>query len=78
MTCLSRRGFLFTYKRSHDVNKFAPLIEGVTKTISLTLEVDHCLLPGSFRDVPVDSLFVVNTLENIQIVQSFSDDKLQC
>ena len=33
--------------------------------------MDHLLPPESFRDVPVDSLFVVNTLKKIQIVQSF-------
>ena len=38
------------------------------QTISPLLEVDHLLLPRSFRDVLVDSL------ENIQIVQSFCDD----
>ena len=27
---------------------------------------------------PVDSLIVVNTLENVQIVQSFRGDRLQC
>ena len=39
---------------------------------------ERLLLPRSFRIVPVDSLFVVNTFENIQIVQSFSDDRLHC
>ena len=47
-------------------------------TVSPILEVDCLLFPGLFRDVPVESLFVVNTLENIQNVQSFSDNRLQC
>ena len=38
--------------------------------ISPVLEIEHLLLPGSFRDVPVDSPVDVNTLENIQIVHS--------
>ena len=40
-------------------------------------EIERLLLPGFFRNVPVDCLFVVNTFKNIQIVQSFSDDRLQ-
>ena len=47
-------------------------------TILPVLEIECLLLPGSFRNIPVDCLFVVNTLENIQIVQYFSDDQLQC
>ena len=71
-------GFLwFMCKRSHDVNKCAPRIEGVTPHNFAILEVDRALLPGFFMDVPVDSLFVVNSLENIQIVLSFIDDRLQ-
>ena len=31
MTYLRRQGFWFTYKRSRDVNKFAPRTEGVTQ-----------------------------------------------
>ena len=46
--------------------------------ISSIVEIERLLLPGFLRNVPVDSLFVVNTLENIQIVQSFGDDRLQC
>ena len=47
-------------------------------TFSPLLEIERFLVPGSFRNVPVDFLFVVYTLENIHIVQSFSDDRLQC
>ena len=47
-------------------------------TISPLLEIERLLLPGSFRNVSVGCLFVVNTLENIQIVQSFIEDRLQC
>ena len=38
--------------------------------ISPVLEIEHLLLSGSFRDIPVDSSVVVNTPENIQIVHS--------
>ena len=65
MTCLRRRGFWFTYKRSLGVNKCASRIEGVTP--------HNVAYIASFRDVPVGSLFVVNTLENIQIFQSLRD-----
>ena len=51
----------FTRKRSRDVNKCAPRIESVISYRPI-FEVDRLLLPGSFRDVPVGYLFVVNTL----------------
>ena len=41
------------------------------------LAIEHLLLAGYFRNVPVDSAFIVKTLKNIQIVQSVSDDRLQ-
>ena len=47
-------------------------------THSPVLEVDCLLLPLPFRDVPVDSLFVVNSRQNTQIGKSFSDELLQC
>ena len=54
MTCLG--SFWFKYKRSRNVNKRAPHTEGVTPQISPILEIERLLLPGSFRNVPVDSL----------------------
>ena len=71
MTCLRMQGCM-----SGDVNKCALRIERchIHHTILPILEVDRLLLPESFRDVPVDALFVVIILENIQIVQSFSDN----
>ena len=57
-----------------------PGIEGVipTDTTSPILEIERLQLHGSFRNVPVDSLFVINILENISIVQLISDHRLQC
>ena len=55
-----------------------PRIEASHHTFSHILEIKLLLLCGSLRNVPIDSLFVVNTLENIQIVQLFSYDRLQC
>ena len=46
-------------------------------TILPISEIECLLLPGSFRN-SVDSLFVVNALENIQFVQSLGDERLQC
>ena len=67
----------FSYKRSRDVNKWHHALKVSHHTISPIIEVDRLLLPGFFIDIPVDFLFVVNTLENIQTVQSFSDERLQ-
>ena len=68
VTCLRWRGFLFTYKRSRDVNKCAPRIEGVTKhRFSPILEAPFAASGGSSTDVPVGSLFVVNTLEALKL-----------
>ena len=62
---------------SHDVNKCAPRIEGVTPhnfayIRNKAFACSHVLYECSCR------FSVVNTLENVQIVQSFSDDRLQC
>ena len=77
VTCLRRQGFWFAYKRSRDINKCASRIDGVTPHNFACIKVGRLLLPGSFRDVPVDYLYVFNTLVKIQIVQSFSDGQFQ-
>ena len=75
MTYLGRRRFLAYVKSSCGVNKCAQRIEGVTPR-------DFAYIRNrAFRvltNVPVDSLFVVNTLENFQGVQSVSNHRLQC
>ena len=70
-------GFLALRTRGH-VNKCAPCIEGVTPHNFTYIRSRPLAAFGSFRDGPVDSLFVVNTLENIQIIQSFGDNRLLC
>ena len=61
---LEEEGFWFTYKRLCYVNKCALCTEGVTPHNFAYVRSKPIV--ASLRVVPVDSLFVVNTLENIQ------------
>ena len=60
------------YTRAHHALKMSH------NTISPTLEIERLLLPGSFTNASVDSMFVANTFEHVRNVQSSIDDLLQC
>ena len=52
-------------------------IEVVTPTVLPIIEIECLLLPGFFKIIPVDFLFIVNTLENIfQFLTYVSEKKI--